>query len=97
MNILTKGTLREFWTRHPDSQGPLEAWYNEVKRETWKSPTDISQRYPTASILPNDRAVFRIKGAAYRLVVRVFYPGSQVYVRFIGTHAEYDRIKAEEV
>jgi mRNA interferase HigB len=94
---LSKGTLREFWTRHPDAQGPLQAWYNEVKRAEWALPADISKRYPTASILGNDRVVFRIKGDAYRLIIRVFYSGRQVYIRFIGTHAEYNRINAEEV
>ena len=97
MNILSKGTLRQFWSAHPDAQGPLDAWYNEVRRADWESPADISKRYPTASILAKDRIVFIIKGGAYRLVVRVFYPGRQVYIRFIGTHAQYDNINAEEV
>ncbi len=97
MRILSKRTLREFWERHPDVEQPLLAWYREVEKEDWSTPAQLLDRYPTASIVGTDRAVFRIKGNSYRLVVRVNYQKRILYVRFVGTHAEYDRVDAEEV
>ena len=97
MHVFSKGTLRQFWEQHPDSQGPLEDWYRRASRETWASPADVRERYANVSFVANDRVIFRFKGGTYRLIVRVFYPARQVYIRFIGTHAEYDRINAEEV
>lgn len=97
MRIYSRRTLREFWERHPDAEHALDEWYRRTKREDWASPADVIASWPRASIVGHDRIVFRIKGNHYRLVVRVFYPGRQVFIRFIGTHAEYDRIDAEEV
>ncbi len=97
MRIIARRTLRDFWARHPDAEQQLRAWYAEVKAEAWDTPTHLTARYPTASIVPGDRAVFRIKGGSYRLVVRIHYDKRIVYIRFIGTHAEYDRINAMEV
>ena len=96
MRIISKGTLRKFWTQYPNSQKPLEAWYDGVKREEWASPAVVLEKYPSASIVGNSRVVFRLRGG-YRLIVSVFYPGKQLYIRFVGTHAQYDRINAEEV
>ncbi len=97
MRIIAKRTLREFWERHPDARLPLEHWYAEVRRADWDTPGQVTRQWPRASIVGRNRVVFRIKGNQYRLVVEVFYPGRQVYIRFIGTHAEYDRINAAEV
>ena len=97
MRIIAKGTLRDFWARHPDAAQALLAWYSEVKAEDWDTSVKLTARYPTASIVPGNRAVFRIKGGSYRLVVRINYLKRIVYIRFIGTHAEYDRIDAKEV
>ena len=97
MRIIAKRTLREFWERHSNAEGPLRAWHDRAKQENWETPAQVMELYPLASILPDDRVVFRIKGNEYRLVVRVFYPGRIVYIRFAGTHAEYDRIDAEKV
>ena len=97
MRIIAKRRLREFWERHPDSEQQLRAWYAEVKAEDWDAPTHLTARYPTASVVPGNRAVFRIKGGSYRLVVRVHYDKRIVYIRFVGTHAEYDRVDAKEV
>ena len=97
MRIIAKKNLRHFWQQHSDAEGPLKAWYDQARREQWESPARVKELYPTASIVGGDRVVFRLKGGGYRLIVRVFYPGGQVYIRFIGTHAEYDRINAEEV
>lgn len=97
MRIIAKRTLREFWERHTDAKEALDTWHEQTSREEWASPAEVRARYPRASIVGSDRVVFRIKGNRYRMVVRVFYPGRIVYIRFIGTHAEYNRINAEEV
>ncbi len=97
MRILTERTLREFWQRHPDAELPLRAWIKAVKRADWRSPSDIRAIYSSASIVPGNRMVFNIKGNTYRLVVGIDYHYQTVYIRFIGTHADYDRINAAEV
>ncbi len=97
MRILSKRTLRIFWERHAAAEASLLAWYREVEQEDWATPTDLLARYPRASIIGSGRVVFRIKGNDYRLVAWVNYPKRLLYVKFVGTHAEYDRIDAEEV
>ncbi|MBN1866356.1 type II toxin-antitoxin system HigB family toxin [Candidatus Sumerlaeota bacterium] len=94
MRIVSRKTLREFWERHPDARHPLQAWYEDTKRAEWNSPADIKRVYRNASLLPNNRVVFNIKGNDYRLVAAVQYAHCIVYVRFIGAHREYDRIDA---
>ena len=97
MRIIAREKLQEFGKRHANARGPLLAWFREVEKEDWDSPIKVRDRYPRASIVGKDRVIFRIKGNAYRLVVRVNYPYRTVVIRFIGTHAEYDRIDAREV
>jgi mRNA interferase HigB len=97
MRVLAKKTLRKFWERHPDAEQPLLAWYREVEKADWSSPAAVKAKYASASILRNNRVVFNIRGNEYRLVVRVHDQLRIVYVRFVGTHEEYDRINAEEV
>nr|WP_301288426.1 type II toxin-antitoxin system HigB family toxin [Natronospira proteinivora] len=89
--------MREFWEKHPDAAEPLKAWHSEVEHAAWKTPQDIKNRYGSASFVGNNRVVFNIGGNKYRLVVRVRYDLGIVFVRFIGTHAEYDRINVETV
>lgn len=89
--------MREYWERHPDAEEPLLAWYREVAQADWETPTDLKAKYRSASIVGDNRAVFNIKGNDYRLVVRINYPCRIVYVRFVGTHAEYDAVNVEEV
>ena len=89
--------MREFWERFPDSETPLRAWFALVRDESWDSPPAVKAIYKTASILKKGRVVFNIAGNKYRLVVRVHYDKRRVYVRFIGTHLEYDEIDAETV
>jgi mRNA interferase HigB len=97
VRIYSKNTLRAFWGRHTESEQALRAWYREVEQADWATPAQVRERFLNASIVGNNRVVFRIRGNNYRLVVEIFYPGRKVFVRFIGTHAEYDRINAEEV
>ena len=97
MRIISKKKLREFWERHADAKEPLLAWYREVEKEDWNTPAQMKERYPNASILGGNRVVFNIKGNDYRLVAKINYPRRIVYVRFVGTHAEYDRVNVREV
>ncbi len=97
MRILSRRVLRDFWVRHPDAEEPLNTWFKRVRSEDWSTPAILQELWPRASIVGRDRAVFRIKGNHYRLVVKVSYPGRVVYIRFVGTHAEYNRINVEEV
>jgi mRNA interferase HigB len=92
MRVFTRKTLREYWFKHADVEGALKAWLYEAKHARWSSPSDIKRKYPHASILPNNRVVFNIKGNNYRLVVKINYDYGQVFIRFVGTHAEYDKI-----
>lgn len=97
MHVVSVKTLREFWERHADSKAALRAWYREAKGANWSSFADIKARYRSADQLPGDRVVFDIKGNKYRLVARIHYNASRVYIRFIGAHAEYDKINAEMI
>ncbi len=97
MRIISRRTLREFWTRHRDAEQPLRAWFSEAKNATWERPADIKKRYASASFIGRDRIVFSIGGNKYRLVVAVRYDIGIVFIRFIGTHAEYDRGEVTEV
>ena len=90
-------TLREFWQQHPTTEQPLRTWYKNAKRANWQSPADVKALYRNASIVANDRVVFNIKGNAYRLVVAIDYAYQIVYIRFIGTHSEYDKIDVTTV
>jgi mRNA interferase HigB len=96
MRIIAKRTLREFWLLNPDAEEPLLAWYREVEKEDWSKPSQVKDKYRNVSFVGN-RVVFNIKGNDYRLVVKINYPYRVVYVRFVGTHKEYDEIDVEEV
>jgi len=95
--IIAKSTLREFWENHTDSEQYLKTWYDTTRKATWLSPNDVKQTYITASILKNSRVVFNIKGNSYRLVVKFNYEKQWAFIRFIGTHDEYDKIDADTV
>ena len=94
MRVIAISTLRRFWQTHPPAEIPLRAWYAEVRRACWTRPEDIKAARRNVSILPNNRAVFNIKGNDYRLVVAVRYDRQIMFIRFVGTHAEYNRIDA---
>jgi len=97
MHVIKKKTLMEFWQLHPDAEGPLRAWYRDATQARWTRPTDLADNYQNVRTIPNSRAVFDIGGNKYRLVVQVFYSYGRVYVRFVGTHPEYDRIDATTI
>ncbi len=97
MRVIALKALREFWEQHADAEQALRAWYHDVKKATWKTPTDIKAIYRNASFVANNRVVFNIKGNQYRLVVVIQYQHKVVYIRFVGTHEEYDHVDATKV
>ena len=97
VRVIAVATLRAFWQRHPDAEQPLKAWFEEATKANWTQPSDIKARYRSASVLKNRRVVFNIKGNEYRLIVAIAYRLQIVYVKFIGTHAEYDTVDADNV
>lgn len=97
MRTIAVSTLRAFWERHPDAEQPLKAWYEEVTSASWTQPADIKAQYRSASVLKNRRVVFNIEGNDYRLVVAVAYKLQIVYVKFVGTHQEYDSVDVQTV
>lgn len=97
MRIIARKALKEFWRTHPDAEQPLRAWFKTAEAADWASPDDVKTAYATASILRNNRAFFNIGGNKYRLIVKINYHYRVIYIRFVGTHAEYDRIDANTV
>lgn len=97
MRIFTERTLRGYWEQHAAVGPSLRAWLKHTEQANWSSPQQVKDDYPSASIISNNRVVFNLKGNNYRLVVQINYLKGRVYIRFIGTHAEYDRINAAEV
>jgi mRNA interferase HigB len=97
MRIISKKTLKDYWKREPATQAALEAWHAEAKKTDWSSPADIKASYGTASILKDGRVVFNIGGNKYRLVVWINHPFCTIYIRFVGTHKEYDEIDAQTI
>jgi mRNA interferase HigB len=98
MRIIAKRTLKRFWESSPeyfDSKSSLEAWHFETLKAQWKNPQEIKVQYRSASILKNNRVVFNIAGNKYRLIVSIDYTRQTCFVKFIGTHKQYDAINAE--
>lgn len=97
MRVIARKTIRDFYEQHAGSKASLEAWFHETVAARWHGPQDIKRRYPPADILPGNRVVFNIKGNTYRLIVKIHYNTGIVFIRFVGTHAEYDRIDATRI
>src|SRR5690625_1059935 len=97
MRVFARKTLSEFCNNHSDSEDDLKAWLSEEESPQCESPSNIKNKYPLASILPDNQVVFNIKGNNYRLVVKINYDYGQVFIRFVGTHAEYDKIDATTI
>lgn len=95
--IIAKRVLREFWEKHPDSEQYLKTWYDTTKGSKWNSPNDVKKTFITASILKNGRIVFNIKGNSYRLIVKFNFERQWAFIRFIGTHSQYDKINANSI
>ncbi len=97
MRIISKKILKDFWEKHSDCEQQLKAWYQETSSAEWKTPNEIKKEYPSASLLAENRVVFNIKGNSYRLIVKINYEYQMIWIRFVGTHAEYDKIDATKI
>jgi len=97
MRIVALATLRNFWQRHPDTEISLRSWYAAASRADWHSPADVKASYRNASFVANNRIVFNIRGNEYRLITAVHYNRGMMFIRFIGTHREYDKIDATNI
>jgi len=97
MRVIAKKILREFWENHADSEDQLKTWYKEADKAKWTSPNDVKSVFPQASILRSGRVVFNICGNKYRLITQINYLRQWIFIRFIGTHTEYDKIDAEKI
>jgi mRNA interferase HigB len=97
MRVISLKILKDFYTSHPAAEQPLKAWLNEAQQAKWAEPAQIKSQYSNASILKSRRVVFNIKGNNYRLVVAIAYQYGAVYIKFVGTHIEYDKIDANSV
>jgi mRNA interferase HigB len=97
VRIISRKKLKDFWKRHPQAENPLRAWYADAKQANWSSPAAIKNMYRNASVVSNNRVVFNIKGNDYRLVSAINYHYAIIYIRFVGTHVEYDKIDVETI
>lgn len=97
MRVIAKRTLREFWEKHRDCEQQLKSWFREAEQVEWDNPNEILAEYPNARIIENNRAIINIKGNRYRLIIKINFKFGMVWIRFIGTHAEYDKIDPKTI
>ena len=97
MHIISRPALIKFWIKHPESETPLRVWFKKVEHSKWKNINELKADFPTADYVGNNRVVFDIKGNKYRIIILVFFLGQKMFIRFIGTHAEYDKVDAKNV
>lgn len=97
LRVIAKKILREFWEKHSDCEQQLKSWYQEADKGTWKSLNELKSEYPSASVLEDNRVCFNIKGNNYRLIVKINFNYQMMWIRFIGTHVEYDKINANKI
>lgn len=97
LRVIAKKILRDFWEKHADCEQQLKSWYQEADKGTWGNLNELKSDYPNASILADNRICFNIKGNNYRLIVKINFNFQMMWIRFIGTHAEYDKIDANKI
>lgn len=97
MRVISLAKLKAFYTEDPDAGQALKAWYDEARKASWETPQQIKDQYRSASFVGQNRVVFNIHGNKYRLVVAVAYKFGAVYIKFVGTHKDYDKIDVESV
>jgi mRNA interferase HigB len=97
MRIIARSTIRNFWERFPNAENPLKVWFGEVKKGGWEDFNQLKAQFGNASVVGNDRVIFNIKGNDYRLVAAIDYEKQIVWIRFIGSHKEYDKINAKTI
>jgi mRNA interferase HigB len=97
MRVIAGSTLRAFWERHEDAEVPLKTWYKIIEKADWKDAHDVKKIYEDASIIGSNRIVFNIKGNKYRIVVYAVFKFRKIFIRFVGTHQQYDRIDVKTI
>ncbi len=97
LRVIAKKPLREFWLKHADCEQQLKSWYRETEKSNWNDINELKVEYPSASILKENRIVYNIKGNQYRLIVKINFEFQICWIRFIGTHAQYDKIDANNI
>ena len=97
VRVITEKTLKTYWEQHSRAERPLKAWFDEVKRANWTTPDQLKAQFPNASIVGDNRIVFNINGNRFRLVAWINYRHQAVYLKWFGTHAQYNRIDVEKV
>ena len=97
MRVIAKKILREFWEVHNDCEQQLKSWYQEANKATWQNLNELKADFPSASILDDNRVYFNIKGNNYRRIVKINFYYQMMWIRFIGTHPEYDKIDANKI
>ncbi len=95
--MIARGTLRSFWENYPDAEQALEAWYHEARCAHWQNGAEVKKKYGNASVIGKNRVVFNICGNKYRLIAHVNYAFQKIFIRFVGTHEEYDGVNAETI
>jgi len=97
VRVIARKTLRDYWEKESGAEQELKAWFAEAEAAEWETPADVKEKYGNASVLKDGRVVFNICGNNYRLVTRINYSFQTIYIRFIGTHKEYDKIDAQTI
>lgn len=97
MRIIAKSTLRDYWVKNPEVEQVLLSWFKVVSKANWKNFNEVKQQFGTCKIVGNDRIIFKIKGNSYRLIIKISFTNNITWIRFIGTHTEYDSINAKEI
>ncbi len=97
MRVIAQRTLRDFWEKYADCEEQLKSWFRETEKSVWTNFNELKREYPSASVLKNNRIVYNIKGNKYRLIVKFNFEYGICWIRFIGTHAEYDKIDANNI
>ncbi len=97
MRVVAKSTLREYWDNHPECKQPLLSWYKVAIKAKWSNFNEIKEQFGSCKIVGNDRIVFKVKGNNYRLIIKISFENQLIYIRFLGTHSEYDLIDAKQI
>ena len=97
VHVISRPALTAFWTKHSDSKTALQIWFKKVELAKWKSVNELKSDFPSADYIGDNRVVFNIKGNNYRIITVIYFDGQKVYIRFVGTHTEYDKIDAKTI
>ncbi len=97
MHVISRKMLRDFWEQESESEGALKAWFHEAEEAAWRNSAELKRQYGSASVINAERVVFNICGNKFRLVVRINYASQTIFIRFIGTHRQYDKIDVETI